>query len=105
MNELRRLIINDKQRNDKKQYILYWMQQSQRIHFNHALNEAIKYGNDRNLPIVIFFGLTPSYPEANERHYTFMLEGLKEVRRITGSFWHDVCFKNRKPCRSNQTIT
>lgn len=86
MNELRRLIINDKQRNDKKQYILYWMQQSQRIHFNHALNEAIKYGNDRNLPIVIFFGLTPSYPEANERHYTFMLEGLKEVRRITDHF-------------------
>ena len=69
-----------------RQYVLYWMQQSQRIHFNHALNEAIKFANQRKLPLVIFFGLTTSYPEANERHYAFMLEGLKEVQEISCKF-------------------
>jgi deoxyribodipyrimidine photo-lyase len=29
----------------------------------------------------VFFGLSEHYPEANERHYAFMLEGLKEVKQ------------------------
>jgi deoxyribodipyrimidine photo-lyase len=29
----------------------------------------------------VVFGLTDDYPEANLRHYTFMLEGLKDVRQ------------------------
>lgn len=86
MNELRRIILNEHHRKNKKKYIIYWMQQSQRIHFNHALNEAIKYANKKELPIMIFFGLIPNYPEANERHYAFMLEGLKEVKEIALKF-------------------
>lgn len=63
------------------QYVLYWMQQSQRVHYNHALMHAIEKANDLGLPVVVFFGLTPSYPEANRRHYQFMMEGLVEVKR------------------------
>ena len=33
-----------------------------------------------HLPVVVVFGLTDGYPDANIRHYTFMLEGLKETR-------------------------
>ncbi len=61
-------------------YVLYWMQQAQRIHYNHALLHAIELANQYDLPVVVYFGLTPSYPEANLRHYQFMLEGLKEVK-------------------------
>ena len=86
MNELRRKILNDFHRTNHKEYVLYWMQQSQRIHFNHALNEAIKYANERNLPVVIYFGLIPNYPDGNERHYVFMLEGLKEVAQMANHF-------------------
>ena len=32
------------------------------------------------LPLLVFFGVTDSYPEANERHYHFMMEGLKDVK-------------------------
>jgi deoxyribodipyrimidine photo-lyase len=45
----------------KGDYVLYWMQASQRTEYNHALEYAIL--------------------KANERHYAFMLEGLKEVEK------------------------
>ncbi len=63
----------------KGSFVLYWMQQSQRAIFNHALEYAIGEANRLALPIVVGFGLTDAYPEANERHYAFMLEGLAEV--------------------------
>lgn len=59
-------------------YVLYWMQQSQRIEYNHALAFAIEKANNLKLPLIVAFTLT-TYPEANERHYTFMLQGLKEL--------------------------
>ena len=62
-------------------YVLYWMQASQRVECNHALEYAIGEANGLNLPVVVVFGLTDRFPEANLRHYAFMLEGLEEVRR------------------------
>jgi len=61
-------------------YILYWMQQSQRAAWNPALEHAIARANERNLPVVVGFGLTDAYPGANLRHYAFMLQGLAETR-------------------------
>ncbi|MGL5356735.1 MAG: deoxyribodipyrimidine photo-lyase [Cetobacterium sp.] len=66
--------------NSKGEYVLYWMQQSCRVSYNHALNYAIKEANRLGLPLLVCFGLVPTYPEANERHYYFLLEGLSEVR-------------------------
>ncbi len=64
----------------KGDYVLYWMQQSQRVFWNHALEYAIRQANELGLPLVVFFGLTGNFPEANLRHYTFMLQGLAEVQ-------------------------
>jgi deoxyribodipyrimidine photo-lyase len=61
-------------------YVLYWMQASPRSEYNHALEYTILKANELNKPPVVFFGITDTYPEANERHYYFMLEGLKEVQ-------------------------
>lgn len=60
-------------------YVLYWMQQSQRAQFNPALEFAVAQANRLALPVVVGFGLTDDYPEANARHYAFMLEGLAET--------------------------
>ena len=60
-------------------YVLYWMQQSQRAEENHALEYAVELANHLNLPLLVVFGLTDAYPEANLRHYQFMIEGLKET--------------------------
>ncbi|MBN2432352.1 MAG: deoxyribodipyrimidine photo-lyase [Acidobacteria bacterium] len=62
-------------------FVLYWMQRSQRATWNHALEYAIRQANERQLPVVVYFGLTPDYPRANLRHYTFMLQGLQETAR------------------------
>jgi deoxyribodipyrimidine photo-lyase len=62
-------------------YVLYWMQSSQRAEQNHALEYAVQRANDLDQRLLVVFGLTDDYPEANLRHYTFMLEGLKDVQR------------------------
>ena len=60
-------------------YVLYWMQQAQRVASNHALEYALEQASALGLPLVVGFGLMDDYPEANRRHYAFMLEGLAEV--------------------------
>jgi deoxyribodipyrimidine photo-lyase len=64
----------------KGQYVLYWMQQSQRADDNHALEYAIQQANRLGQGVLVVFGLMDDYPEANRRHYTFLLEGLQETR-------------------------
>ena len=56
------------------------MQSSQRAEQNHALEYAVQRANDLDQRLLVVFGLTDDYPEANLRHYTFMLEGLKDVQ-------------------------
>ena len=60
-------------------YILYWMQSSQRVEYNQSLTYAIEWANKLDKPLLVAFGLT-GYPEANTRHYRFMLEGLMQVQ-------------------------
>jgi len=61
-------------------YVLYWMQQAQRTRHNPALEFAIRRANALELPLVVGFGLMDDYPEASERPYFFMLQGLREVQ-------------------------
>jgi len=61
-------------------YVLYWMQQSQRAEYNHALEYAVELANAFGQGVLVAFGLMDDYPEANLRHYTFMLEGLQETQ-------------------------
>ncbi len=70
--------LNDKEVRDGS-YVLYWMQSSQRTEYNHALEYAVQRANDLEQRLLVCFGLMDDYPEANARHYTFMLEGLQEV--------------------------
>ncbi len=64
----------------KGRFVLYWMQASQRAEYNHALEYAVRQANEQKLPVTTLFVLTDAFPEANLRHYTFMLEGLKELK-------------------------
>src|SRR4051812_11940195 len=70
--------LNDDPIKDNR-YVLHWMQQSQRTRFNHALEYAVERANALDQPVVVCFGLMDNYPEANDRHYAFMLEGLRDV--------------------------
>jgi deoxyribodipyrimidine photo-lyase len=64
------------------EYVLYWMQQSQRAEHNPALDLALHEANRLKRPVIVAFGLTDAYPEANLRHYRFMLEGLQDAEAV-----------------------
>jgi deoxyribodipyrimidine photo-lyase len=59
------------------------MQRAQRALDNPALDTAIEAGNLLGKPVVVFFGLVP-YPNANLRHYHFMLQGLADTAARLG---------------------
>ena len=61
-------------------YVLYWMQQAQRTEYNHALAFAVNIADELALPVMVGFVLTPDFPEANLRHYRFMLEGVADIQ-------------------------
>jgi deoxyribodipyrimidine photo-lyase len=78
-------------------FVLYWMQSSQRAEDNWALSYATQTANSSDLPIVVYFGLTTEFPEANCRHYWFMLEGLKEVSTTLQSLGVRFVIKHANP--------
>ena len=78
-------------------FVLYWMQSSQRAEDNWALSYATQTANSSDLPIVVYFELTTEFPEANCRHYWFMLEGLKEVSTTLQSLGVRFVIKHANP--------
>ncbi|MCB5251933.1 MAG: deoxyribodipyrimidine photo-lyase [Candidatus Cloacimonadaceae bacterium] len=60
-------------------YVLYWMQQAQRIHCNPAFDYAVAKAQELKLGLIVCFVLSDEIPEANMRHYRFMLEALLEI--------------------------
>ena len=71
--------LNDSPVDEAGKYVLYWLQQSQRAAHNPALEYAIECANELGKPVICGFGLYPGYPDANLRHFAFMLEGLAET--------------------------
>ncbi len=62
-------------------YVLYWAQMNRRVDSNHALAYAASKANELDLPLVFYEGLTCSYPHANDRLHTFILEGVPETAK------------------------
>lgn len=75
------IIVNNYPVNKEKRYVLYWMQEAQRVHYNQALTLAIHTANKHQLPLVVLFILNPAYKDANLRHYQFMLEGIFKLKQ------------------------
>jgi deoxyribodipyrimidine photo-lyase len=76
-------ILNDVAPRAEGAYVLYLLQQANRAHFNPALEFAIEEGHRLGLPVVACFGLLDGksgFPEANARHYAFLLQGLADAK-------------------------
>ena len=78
-------------------YVVYWMQASQRARGNHALEHAAARANELGKPLVVFFGITGRYPGANRRHYSFLLEGLRETKRSLAERGIGMAVRNLSP--------
>lgn len=73
--------LNDSPIRSGARYVLYWSQMNRRVHSNHALAFAAELANERKLPVLFYEGLTCSYPHANDRLHTFILEGVPDTAR------------------------
>ena len=62
-------------------YVLYWAQMNRRVDSNHALLHAAELANRFKLPLLYYEGLTCSYPFANDRLHTFILQGVPETAK------------------------
>ncbi len=71
--------LNDAPLRPNAKYVLYWAQMNRRAGANHALSYAISLANERDLPVLFYEGLTCSYPSANGRLHTFLLEGVPDT--------------------------
>lgn len=60
-------------------FVLYWCQASVRSHANLALDYAICRANTLGIPCIAVFGLTDTFPGANERSFAFLFEGLLDA--------------------------
>ncbi|XES76024.1 MAG: deoxyribodipyrimidine photo-lyase [Candidatus Bathyarchaeia archaeon] len=85
-------------------FVLYWMQTSVRTQCNMAFDHAVWWANQLDKPLVAFFGLTPDFPEANLRHYTFLLEGLHEVKAALAEFGVQLVVQRGSPERGVVSI-
>ncbi|GJE56966.1 MULTISPECIES: deoxyribodipyrimidine photo-lyase [Methylobacterium] len=76
-------VLADVEPREKGAYVLYLLQQANRADFNPALEFAIEEANRLGCPVVACFGLLDGksgFPEANARHYAFLLQGLADCR-------------------------
>lgn len=73
--------LNDAPVRPRAAYVLYWMQMNRRTESNHALEFAATRANALGLPLLVYEGLTCTYPFASDRFHTFLLEAVPETSR------------------------
>ncbi len=63
------------------EFVLYWMQATQRFEENWALRYAIREADRLGLPLLIHQGLDPTYEHANDRIHTVILENARALHQ------------------------
>ncbi len=80
----------------KAKYVLYWSQMNRRVESNQALLHAVSRANELELPVLYYEALTCSYPGANDRLHTFILEGAADQARRLSQLGLGYCFYLRR---------
>ena len=76
---LRATPLNEKRLQPDGEYILYWMQSTQRFEDNWALRYATLEADRIGKPLLIHHGLDPHYAHASPRIHTFIMQGAREL--------------------------
>lgn len=61
------------------EFVLYWMQTTQRADDNHALAYAIEQANVLRVPVLVYHELVDTHPWASDRFHTFILQGVIDL--------------------------
>ena len=78
---LRALPLNEKRLQPEGEFVLYWMQSTQRFEDNWALRLATIEADRVGKPLLVHQGLDPTYAYASARFHTFVMEGARELTR------------------------
>ena len=89
-------LLNSAPIREKAHYCLYWTQMDRRAESNFGLSFAAALANERGLPLLVYEGLTCSYPHANDRIHTFMLQAVPETSRRMKRLGAGYCFYLRR---------
>jgi len=73
--------LNGREERADRDYVLYWAQMNRRVDANHGLLRAVEIANRLQLPVLHYEGVTCSYPYANDREHTCMLQGVPETAK------------------------
>jgi len=79
--EQRRIHVIKAARNESTGPVVYWMSRDQRVNDNWALLYAQSLAIEYQVPLIVVFCLVPEFLHASVRHYSFMIQGLKEQKR------------------------
>ena len=82
---LRACPLNEKRLQPEGDYILYWMQTTQRFEDNWALRLATLEADRIGKPLLIHHGLDPHYSYASARFHTFVMQGARELAQRASS--------------------
>ena len=87
------------------EYVLYWMQMTQRTTYNFALQHAMEQANKYRVPLVVYHALNEDYPYASDRIHTFILQGVKELyqrfKKMGINYGFYLVHGKKKPALSN----
>jgi deoxyribodipyrimidine photo-lyase len=77
----RTLLANPVRLQPDSEYVLYWMQSTQRFEENWALRYAVREADRLGKPLLVHQGLDPTYPHANDRIHTVIVENARALHR------------------------
>lgn len=79
-----RTLVDTPIRNDGA-FVLYWMTSARRTRFSFALDQAIEYASELQVPLVVLEALRVDYPWASDRFHRFVLDGMAANERAFSS--------------------
>jgi deoxyribodipyrimidine photo-lyase len=90
--------LNGKRTQPDGEYVLYWMQSTQRVEENWALRAAIRAADKVGKPLLIHQGLDPTYPHASDRHTSHILRAAQETaaRAEAAGFAYQFVLRRRR---------
>ena len=62
-------------------YVLCWLQQALRATDNPVIDAAVRLGEARRLPVLVYHGLREDYPFASDRLHRFILGASRDLER------------------------
>ena len=92
---LRSITLNEVRTQPEGEFVLYWMQSTQRLEENWALRHATLEADRLGKPLIIYQGLNPQYEHANDRIHAMIVGNAVELSERAESLGYTYLFHLR----------